>query len=395
MGGRTTFVARARSVAGLTLALTPTTLAQPPIELGGGLLGGAASYLPSIPLSPAAQTNLAAQSLRTGGDGTWQSQISYAHGMEFVTINVPGNPTRPGVTNPGALGSGQVTQAFAISRFEANNALWRQFMGAVGSVRDSGQFVPFLVTPQIAGGANAQMLPVGGVSWRTAAMFCNWLHNDRQTSLAALSSGAYDISTFGGNGNGFTDQLVASPGARFRMPTLNESLVASHFDPNGISNPDGSTSARWWGYNTTSDTAPVYGPPGALINGQPAQANAGPESAWPVGAPSPFSIPLGAYDNTQSPWGLLDTAGGTSEWTEGTRFDPDLGGYQYRYFMGSYRGDRFAGHRDRLGAISADFPDLAFPEFGFRVVMTIPTPSAGGVVLVGLLALSRRVRRGL
>jgi hypothetical protein len=251
--------------------------------------------VPSIPLSPAAQTNLAAQSLRTGGDGTWQSQIAYAHGMEFVTITVPGNPTRPGVSDPGTLGSGRVTQPFAISRFEADNALWRHFSGAVATVAARVGFVPFVQYPIITSGPNQQMMPVGGVSWRTAAMFCNWLHNDRQVSLAALSSGAYDIGTFGGNDNGFTDQLAASPGARFRMPTLNESLVASHYDPNGTSNPDGSTSSRWWGYNTTSDTAPVYGPPGALINGQLAQANAGPSTppTGPRAAPHPLRSPLG------------------------------------------------------------------------------------------------------
>lgn len=384
-------VAVATLLAAATAATAQPASTPPAIPLGGGLLGGAAVYVPNIPLSPAAQTNLAAQSLATGGDGTWQSQISYAHGMEFVTINVPNNPLRPGVTDPNAIGSGRVTQAFAMSRFEAPNALWRQFVGAVSAVRASGQTVPFAQDPEYSGSAADAFLPVGGVSWRTAAIFCNWLHNDRVTARASFMSGAYDVNTFGGNGNGFTDQLTASPGARFRLPTLNEHIAASHFDPNG----NGANQPRWWNYNTTSDTVPVYGPPGAIMARGLAQANAGGTASWPAGSPLPFAIPLGAYAETQSPWGLLDMAGGTSEWTEGVFFRTALGGYDTRFFEGSARARASAQFFDQVGFEGAgDLPSLPLPEYGLRVIMVIPAPSAGGVVLVGLLTFGRRVRRG-
>lgn len=384
----------ALSVCSALALVSGTALAQAPIPLGGGLLGGAAVYVPNVPLSAAAQTNLAAQSLATGGDGTWQSQISYAHGMEFVTINVPNNPLRPGVSDPNAIGSGRVMQSFAMSRFEAPNALWSQFMQAVDAVRATGQTVPFVQSPDIAGGGNFgsfAFLPVGSVSWRTAAIFTNWLHNDRVTARESFMSGAYDVNTFGGNGNGFTDQLTASPNARFRLPTLNEHIAASHFDPNGTLNTDGSTVPRWWNYNTTSDTVPVYGPPGGIVNGQQTQANAG---SWVAPGISRGLVPLGAYTDTQSPWGIMDVAGGTSEWTEGTFFRTELDGYDLRFLRGSVRGDGFASSRDFLwSGVRGDVPSLPLPEYGLRVVMVIPAPSAGVAVLVSLLTFNRRVRR--
>jgi len=72
--------------AGLLLSAVGVSaaLAQPgapvPIPLGGGVLGGAAIYVPNIPLSATAQANLAAQAIVNaglgGGDGGgWQSQI--------------------------------------------------------------------------------------------------------------------------------------------------------------------------------------------------------------------------------------------------------------------------------------------------------------------------------
>lgn len=115
------------------------------------------------------------------------------------------------------------------------------------------------------------------------------------------------MSTFGFNGGIFTDELAHNPDAKYWIPTWDEWLKAAHYDPNKA-NSDGSTGG-WWQYSNASDTPYVYGPPGM------GQANAG------FSSPSPFIIPLGAYPEVQSPWGLLDMAGGggTKEWTESNR----------------------------------------------------------------------------
>ena len=88
------------------------------------------------------------------------------------------------------------------------------------------------------------MRPVGDISWRVAAMYCKWLHNDKRTDRAAFLNGAYDVSTFG-----------------------------YLYDLNKV-NLDGSTGG-WWKYSITQ---PEYGPPGVNVN---AMGFAGPNPGGP------------------------------------------------------------------------------------------------------------------
>lgn len=83
---------------------------------------------------------------------------------------------------------------------------------------------------------------------------------------------------------------------------------AAHYDPNKV-NTDGSVGG-WWQYSNSSDDPYIDGPPGT------GTANSGWNSTTNPGL-SPFNVPLGAYPGVQSPWGLLDVGGGTTEWTEG------------------------------------------------------------------------------
>ena len=154
------------------------------------------------------------------------------------------------------------------------------------------------------------MLPVGNISWRMAAMYCIILNN-KNTDRSAFMNGAYDATTFGYSGTVFTDQLTHNPGAQYWIPTWDEWLKAAHWSP---TNPNHN---GWYLYPNGSDTPLVYGPPGVLVNGQPTQANGGWDSVDFPGH-NPFSVPLGAYPTVQSPWGLMDVAGGTAEWTEET-----------------------------------------------------------------------------
>jgi hypothetical protein len=64
--------------------------------------------------------------------------------------------------------------------------------------------------------ATPELLPVFGISWRDAAMFCNWLHNNKSIDPASRNDGAYDTSTFMSDDDGvFTDQRTHHPDARF------------------------------------------------------------------------------------------------------------------------------------------------------------------------------------
>lgn len=222
---------------------------------------------------------------------------------------------------------------------------------------------------------------MSGFGWRAAAVYCNWLHNDKQSTLAAISSGAYDISTFGWapvpgapQSSVFTDQFTRSPGARYWIPSLDEWLKAAYFDPAGPEATSG-----WWAYPNSSNTPLVPGLPGVgdTIVGGYAPAPA--QTAW--------LVPLEAYPHAATPWGLLDISGGSSEWVEEV----------YYPFFPRTRGhaglpaDR-AFHPDNNIIWLSQDSSLPFGggREGVRIATSIPSPS---VLALSPLAAAGCVRR--
>jgi formylglycine-generating enzyme required for sulfatase activity len=324
-------------------------------------------------------------------------------GVEFSRIGSVNNAAYSGQApfNLSPVGRGSVGYEYSIGRFEVTTAQWVEFYNAVyarpdaisfpaqtlwtptiwGAVRDTSYTGPgtrYRVNPNVA---NAGMLPVGGISWRTAAVYCNWLHNNKSSNASAFLNGAYDVSTFSGGFPTFTDQAAHNVGARYWIPTWDEWLKAAHYDPNKL-NSDGSTGG-WWTYSTTSDLTPIYGPPAGFPGGSAAnQANSG--FATPTRVE--YTIPLGAYENVQSPWGLFDVAGGTYEWTESVY---NLDGSRYRIIDGSsWAIDPI----DAIYAAGADQPNLPFSNYGLRLASSVPSPGPIIVVLTGAVFATRRRR---
>mgnify|MGYP000567542850 CR=1 FL=1 len=201
------------------------------------------------------------------------------------------------------------------------------------------------------------MHSVGDMSWRTAAIYCNWLHN-KSVERSAFLNGAYDVSTFGDSfPAGLSDQRTRHPDARYWIPSWDEWLKAAHYDASML-NPDGSEGG-WWRYANMSNVVLTYGPPRA---GQANSANGNP------------SILLGSYPPQLSPWGLLDTAGCTAEWSEEI-------GYQgfvptFRYFDGSAWPDSLGTARtgDRISYPGGNYPSIATLDYGVRIATTVPPP---------------------
>ena len=326
-----------------------------------------------------------------------------ASGIEFVTVGDPGNPawTGGGLNN----GRGAVDYQFRIGKFEVTTAQWAEFMNAALD-RPSTDRIPHVfapsqwgavgATPQNPGGqrftvpAGREMIPTGGVDWRTSAIFCNWLHNGKGTSRESFLSGAYDVSTFGyiGDGGGFTDQLTRSPGARYYIPSLDEWMKASHWSPDR----NGPGQGGWYLYSNSSDSPHRYGPPGVLVNGQPATANAG-WNDFTYPGHNPFSISLGSYTGVTSPWGLMDVAGGTSEWTEGTFWIPGEPVPRGRVYEGSgwVISPDFSDHVRSAGG--SDFPTFFGFDIGLRVAAAVPSPGCLLTVILGSSLVARRRRR--
>lgn len=346
---------------------------------------------------------------------TTRADVDPNSGIDFVRVGAVGNAPYTG----GGLyvnNRGRVDYEYSIGKFEVTTAQWVEFMNAAFD-RPASDRIPFAFSPtQWAAQATSpntpgaqrwvvpagrEMLPVGGLDWRTCAIYANWLHNDKAANREAFLSGAYDVGTFGylGETSLFTDQITRSPGARYWIPSLDEWMKAAHYDPNK-QNSDGSVGG-WWTYANGSDTPFVYGPPGVRSstggfpgpdpNGPFATANA----AWEFQFPgfSPFLVQLGAY-GVMSPWGLYDAAGGTREWIEGVFYQ--VTGDEFpsnRLYEGSGWTTGFGGDLLR-GVGGGEFPSAPVTGVGLRIASNVPSPGLGslGLVLIGM-SLGRRRRR--
>ncbi|MFO0082394.1 MAG: SUMF1/EgtB/PvdO family nonheme iron enzyme [Phycisphaerales bacterium] len=329
-------------------------------------------------------------------------EVTTSCGMEFSTISAPNYPAYTGPL--GALSAsyprGSVGYEFRMARTEVSTGLWMEFANTFinrtprginfatpftwGATVDPDRPDYWMLDPRVPNAAN---VPVTGIGWRDAARFCNWLHNDKSSDLSAIASGVYNESTFGpglpdGSG-GFTDQTTRSANAKFWIPTLDEWVKASYFDPNR----HGENQPGYWRYPTRSDTAPVGGFPGQ------GQTNAG-----FIGGGFERLIPVGSYSDVQSPWGLLDASGSAAEWTStafpltnwrtGLPTDIFYCGSQMSIGEGDFQPSIF----DFIDEPSSSLP-FDFGQPGLRIAAAIPSPSSA-IVVGGLVALiGPRTRR--
>ncbi len=316
------------------------------------------------------------------------ADIDPVSGIDFVTITHPGNApwTGDGTGGDRAIGRGGVDYEYRIGRFEVTTSQWVEFMNAARD-RPAGDSIPFVNVPSNWGAVGAapqnggqrwsvpsgnEMRAVGGVTWRMAAVYCNWLHNGKATNREAFLSGAYDVSTFGYNGSMFTDQAARSPGATYFIPTWDEWLKAVHFDPNR----HGENQPGYWLGPYSANTIPAGGPPGQ------GNANTREFAGWQ-------SVPLGAYDR-QTPWGLYDAAGATGEWTESIlQFETE----NYRIYDGSFWNSNSSGVSDLIYYRAGDLPSIPTWQFGLRIAAVVPCPGACPVLVGAFVWTARRKRR--
>ena len=289
------------------------------------------------------------------------------YGFDWVTIGDAGNAPYDGRFDGFNAGRGAVNYEFRIARTEITSAQWLEFINifAPQSSNPFSAFRPLFsgLTPTTLGQyrlntflPDAANIPVTGITWRDAAMFCNWLHNDKSTDPSAILSGAYDASTFFTDpaDNTFTDQATRSPGAKFWIPSLDEWIKAAHWDPDKFGDGEGG----WWRFSHSSDEPPIPGPPGT------GETSAG--DFIPNMSGERF-IPLGSYVDVVSPWGLWDTSGGTTENLE------DRALFNQRTLDGSAAGVDGV-MNDHIGYFSNT--SFSGGGHGFRVASVIPAPGA-------------------
>jgi formylglycine-generating enzyme required for sulfatase activity len=323
-------------------------------------------------------------------------------GISFVTVGSPNNPAYNRDDPQGLItGRGSVPYSYRMGQFEVTTSQWLDFYNTFkarpDAVSDSVLPTPLIWGAQVdpnyggpgtryrlnPGDPNAGMRFTAGITWRVAAMFCNWECNQRSSVLTAIQNGAYDTSTFQEPMRGvFTDQVQHNPGAQYWIPTLDEWAKASFYDPTANGGQGG-----WWLNQYGRDRQPVAGPPPSM--GGNGETNTG----FQLPGNAQYTIPLGAYSGvgSVSPWGLLDTAGATTEWLE-ERLVTDIG-QTFRYTGGS---SSPLGQPDWAYGYGAENPADRVPWTGLRIASSIPGPSSI-IIICGAICFGaqRRKRRSV
>lgn len=255
-------------------------------------------------------------------------QTFVQNGHEFSRVRAQVVQPVPSIGSlPGPFGAGDWD--FGISRTEVSQGQWIEFINTFNAVPvPAGQPYTSVVNSMLVGGwagagiyftelgplgrpinrvtPDGAVRPVSGQGWLGAAMYANWLHNDRGTTLDSILNGAYDLRGWDLDNPSTWPTVTRSPEARYWIPSYDEWCVASFFDPDR----HGSGQPGWWEYQGSRDRLPIPGAPGV---GETA-------AGWnsPDGPFASQLLPIGSYPNTQTPWGLLDTSGTYPEVNEDT-----------------------------------------------------------------------------
>jgi formylglycine-generating enzyme required for sulfatase activity len=325
-------------------------------------------------------------------------------GMEFSVVNTAG--IVPYVSNrelaPRVIGAN--VPSYAISRTEVTQGQFVEFLNATRQVplppADAPNFlsvraimigtfgfsigvdyVDYPSSGRPVWGATAMGAQLATTpSWFGAAMYCNWLHNNRQSSYDAIINGAYDLRHFDDSDPSTFAGITRQAGARYWIPSFDEASIAAYWDPNR----NGPGQQGWWQSVNRRDRLPIYGPPTG--------AEAGETSAGYIDMsqnPPSTDLPVGAYADEQSAFGLFDTSGSAHEWTDSVYDEGIVENQRNRLFVGSQAGEFSFGQLDQLSWYGATWPSV--PNIGFRLA-TIPSPSVGGAVVVSFFMFGKRRR---
>ncbi len=307
------------------------------------------------------------------------------YGLDFVTVGAAGNRAPIASETPWntAFNRGAVNYEFRITRTEIVTEQWLEFVHAYEPYWQGQHNWPGLTGTYIYDSGSGYELDPGtqrfpiDPSWENAARYCNWLHNGKVNAAWAFENGAYDTNTFIINPDGSSNhQVTHNLGARFWIPTYDETIKAFYYDPDRY----GAGQDGYWTYPNQSLTRPVSGLP---QNGGTTNAGLG----WNF-------FNTGGYPEQTSPWGLLDTSGGANEMTETSNGDP----FRYRYVIGTHARsggssiiffDRIEGQFSQLGG-----HDLRNGGFeGFRVAAAIPASPAVSLLCLGCMTMLKRRKR--
>jgi formylglycine-generating enzyme required for sulfatase activity len=276
---------------------------------------------------------------------------------------------------------GSVAYDYRISKYETTNPQYAEFLNAVDP--DGGNSLA-LYNPSMDGdttfggisfaagndpGAKYvvkpgfETKPVNYVSFYDALRFANWLNNGQGSG--DTESGAYTL--LGGDdipSNGLT--VMRNAGADVVLTSENEWYKAAYYSPAGF----------YFGYPTGTDILPVCVAPASDTGNSANCSGAG-----------DVLTDVGAYLQSESPYGTYDQGGNVAEWNESM-------------VVGTRRGFRGGGYGSGASDLFVTNPYDAVPtsEYGFRgfrVATLVPEPGSGLLGMTAVLGLGLLRRRPL
>jgi formylglycine-generating enzyme len=260
---------------------------------------------------------------------------------------------------------GAVSYAYNIGKYEVTAGQYAAFLNAVAKTDTYGLYNTSMWSDTSYGckiqrsgtagnytysvASDCANRPVNYVSWGDSTRFANWLNNGQPTgeqSLSTTEDGAYYLN--GATTNPDLTAVSREADWKWAVTSEDEWYKAAYYK-------GGSTSAGYWDYPTSSDTAP--GCNMADASGNNANYYAG--TSYPIDS-GKYTTLVGEFQDSASPYGTLDQGGNVWEWNESVLYSLSRGVRGGSFDINS--GTLLASHRG-----SYIPPAHEYSTLGFRV----------------------------
>jgi formylglycine-generating enzyme len=307
--------------------------------------------------------------------------------IDLVLVGNAGNAPDTRYYSDYNMAIGAVAYEYAIGKYETTAGQYCEFLNAVAATDTYSLYSTNMYSSSdgcgirrlgVSGSYTYQTdalwvdRPVNFVSWGDAARFVNWLHNGQRTGpqgLATTEDGAYYL-------NGTMSGLMAvtrKTDAKWWIPSEDEWYKAAYHDKTaGL--------AEWYyDYPTASDTAPINTLPDPGNHANYYDIFHMGTGKYTLSVP-PYTTPVGAFENSSSPYGTFDQGGNVWEWNDTA------------YIAGISRALRGGSFTTDFGNLAASYRCHGYPtgdgsDVGFRVAASVPEPGSFALLLAGGVSL--------